>query len=568
MSVIASRSAAREWLRSHRPLLLVLAIAGAVYISALPAHRVGTWTDDGFYISLAHSLAAGKGMRLIHLPGQPASAVVPPGFPLLLSPVAWLLPDRVPAFQWVSLLFALATLPLFYRLAASRLPSTLALAALVLFALNPTIVSASTWVMSEAPFVFFLLLSVMVVERLVAARPVASWPLLVGAGLATAALLLMRYFGLPVVGTIVLYVLIRLRNWRAIAFATVVGLGVLVPTVTFGAEAAMARYGSVGTSLLGFLSAHGSSIEGPANAAAAVTATTRLSFGAALLRNTGHLLTSALPDTIILLFGGPQVTALFGSLGLAVVPIIVQSLISAVIMVGYGLCFRQRITAVEVIVPTYVLFLLVVTQGKWQDSGSAFRYIFPIIPFALVYVLCTINWLDRLIRRQAWWPEALRHCAVLTGLVAASLLLVYLARDVQAVGNPVRNRIPDISLGATWINEHVAADAVVMAEVPRSSFVYARRVIVPYPDGFYEADIVYPGSSFCASVECLEAAIDQFGVDYVLISPQLVSGRPFHWSSYTERYVLPALQARPERFRMVYNGEDGLVQVYEVRSGQ
>lgn len=565
MSLVNDRPAARKRLSGTWVMLLIVALAGVSYFLTLPAHRVGTWTDDGFYISLARSLAAGEGMRLFHLPGQPATAIVPPGLPLLLSPVARLFPDSVVAFRWVSLLFTLATLPLFYRLAASRLSSNLSLAAVALFALSPHIVGASTWVMSEAPFVFFMLFSVLLVEKLVMVRPVTSWPLLIGAGLATAALLLVRYFGLPIVGAIIFYVLVRLRNWRAVVFAAIVGLGVMVPTFGFGAEAAMARYGSMGTSLLGFLNLGDAAISRPGSANVAAWITSDLGFGAAILRNTRHLLTSALPDTIMLLFGGPQVTAFFASIGLGYLPIILQGVISAMIILGYGLCLRRRLTVIEVIAPAYIFFLLVITQGRWPDMGSAFRYIFPMIPFVLVYFLYTVQALDRLGRRQSWWPETLRQRAWFTGLMAASLLLLYMARDVQAIVNPVRDRLPDVTSGADWIDKNTAADAIILAELPRVSAIYARRAMVPYPDGSYEARDVFRDAEACSTAACIDETINRSHVDYVLITHQISPELPFHWSRFTEHNVVPLMESDTERFQMVYTSSDGSVRVYRVR---
>lgn len=567
MPILNDRPATQQGLSGFRLMLLIVVVAGVMGFLSLPAHRVGTWTDDGFYISLARSLAAGEGMRLIHLPGHPATAIVPPGFPLLLSPVARLFPDSVTAFQWVSLLFTLATLPLFYQLAAIRLSPNLSLAAVALFALNPHIVGASIQVMSEAPFVFFLLLSVLLVEKLVTVRPIASWLLVLGAALATAALLLVRYFGLPVVGAIALYVLIRLRNRRAVAFVAVLALAVLVPTLAFGAEATMTRYSSVANILLGFLNLGDAAIPGATGAnPAAFFFTSELGFGAAMLRNTQHLLTSALPDTIILLFGGPQFTAFFASLGLEVVPTLLQGVISALIFAGYGLCLRQRITVVEVVVPVYVLFLLVITQGKWPDIASAFRYIFPMIPFVLVYFLCIIEALDRLLRHQTQWPLPMRQRALLTSLVVASLLLLYLARNVQAITNPVRNRLPDVSLGATWIAENAPANAVVLAEIPRVSQIYAQRTTVPYADGTYEAAEIFDADDVCETIMCVNAVINRFRVNYVLVTYQISPELPFRWSRFTEQYVNPLMESDEERYQVVYASADGLVRVYQVNT--
>lgn len=68
--------------------MLVIAPALAIYLLALRTFQVGAWTDDGFYVILARALAQGQGMRLIHLPGAPETAIVPPAYPLALSALA------------------------------------------------------------------------------------------------------------------------------------------------------------------------------------------------------------------------------------------------------------------------------------------------------------------------------------------------------------------------------------------------------------------------------------------------------------------------------------------------
>lgn len=57
---------------------------------------IGVVKDDVHYLIFARAHAFGDGCRYTNLPGAPAAAHFPPGFPLLLAPLWWVVP-RLPA---------------------------------------------------------------------------------------------------------------------------------------------------------------------------------------------------------------------------------------------------------------------------------------------------------------------------------------------------------------------------------------------------------------------------------------------------------------------------------------
>lgn len=79
--------------RPHRLAVEALAV-GVVVIVAHLALRLsalfatGAYNDDGVYVVLGRSLAAGSGYRMIHLVGAPVAVKFPPGLPAILA-LAW-----------------------------------------------------------------------------------------------------------------------------------------------------------------------------------------------------------------------------------------------------------------------------------------------------------------------------------------------------------------------------------------------------------------------------------------------------------------------------------------------
>lgn len=66
-------------------LIIILAVASLLYLTALTPDRFGFYHDDGIYVITAKALATGQGYRIISLPDEPAQTKFPPFYPFLLS---------------------------------------------------------------------------------------------------------------------------------------------------------------------------------------------------------------------------------------------------------------------------------------------------------------------------------------------------------------------------------------------------------------------------------------------------------------------------------------------------
>jgi hypothetical protein len=149
----------------------LLGIIGAYYVGAVDTQIIGFTHDDGVYISTAKALATGQGFKLLHVVGQPAEIKYPFMYPVLLTPIWYFFPDfpqNVPIFSYLSIAFTLGALWIAYRYYRSvhQFPGWLALWVIALVASNFFFIYFTTTVMSEAPYLFFSLLTLWVFHRL------------------------------------------------------------------------------------------------------------------------------------------------------------------------------------------------------------------------------------------------------------------------------------------------------------------------------------------------------------------------------------------------------------------
>ena len=112
--------------------------------------------DNCYYYAFASALAAGEGY--LNVAGEP-SALFPPGYPLLMTPLR-LITDSVVAQKVMNLLFLFgAVLLLFYTLLAVGVKRSLSFIAAATVLITPHLLEFSTMMMSEASCLFFIALS-------------------------------------------------------------------------------------------------------------------------------------------------------------------------------------------------------------------------------------------------------------------------------------------------------------------------------------------------------------------------------------------------------------------------
>lgn len=530
---------ARVQQHSRILLLVLIGAAGLLYLRMFPTFEVGGFYDDALYIVLARALGQGEGFRRIELITAPLTTFVPPGYPLLLMPLVTAFPHNLDVPRLTTVLFALGNLPLLWLFAKRRLPSLLALLVVTLYAFQPAVVFMVPLVMTEAAFVFFTLLALLLLERYEGSP--SAWN---ASGLALIVLAGMTYFvrvpGLVFVSAVFLYLVLR-KRWRH-AFVFGAGVGLLI-------GAWFVRNWLVAGVFLSQEYARQATRSGADGFAQQVLLTL-------------YDYSSLLPNVIAPILS-PKVLAALNQVT-PVVPLLIGLSIIAIMLIGALSRTRTKLEASDFYVALTLYLLL--GFGRAQP-----RYLVPLTPFLYIYFLVGLGWLaGRVLRaRRVESKIFVAVCAIL-------LLLLNFARDAQQIIDPARNHIPDVSLGAIWLNDHTPADAIVMSGTPRSTWLYAQRQMVPFPHGMdnpreTDAQYVYTTLPDHFAGTLVEWAIESFPVDYVLVAPPLqVVDQPnaFELDEYALTEVLPVMQSNPSRYQLVYRMQARNVYVYKVINGQ
>lgn len=513
---------------------LVMLMAMAIYLAKLPTFQVGSYVDDAWYITLAKSISSGQGYRRIELVGAPPTTAAPFGYPLLLAPLVYLFPHTYLPLQLLSILFALGAIYLFWAFLRRRVSALIAMLVLVLFAFHTGVVAFASMVRTEVPCIFFTMLALVLLDRYEAQRKALTWNL-IGLTIAAAMAYFVRVPGLVLVGSIFAYLLCRRQFHKAAAFGVIVAIAV------------------------GLWSYHNWTVAG----ALISKEYEEWSFVPNPSRYLGWLQATvedyvfALPHSLIP-FLGPKTTHLLSALH-PWLPSAFNLTVWGIVIAGFLFAFRHQVGAANIYVAG-LMGVLLVFRSYGED-----RLILQIVPFLYIYLVLGINQICHWALPHLHVPIRPEQVVLLCTVV---VLLLNVARDVQGIVDPVRWRIPDVSLGATWIRDHSQIDAVIMARIPRVTFIYAERALVPYPDDDWDSRNFYGRLPELTPAEALIHAIERFGVDYLLIAPLIQSSAgPFipQLDEYMQTVVLPTINSHPDQFRLVYNNPSQQVFVYEVQ---
>ena len=175
--------------------------------------------DSPEYLFGARSLASFDGYREIDRPDRPVHTLRPPGLPLLLVPLSWVVPYAVIGAKLIVLAFALAAIVLTMRLASRDGPPWGGLAAGLCVATSPYALLHATEVVTEFPYLACSLAAILVMTR---ANDRPSRREIAIAAVCLAFLPFIRTIGLALVmATVVWLVLDRRRRafWPAPAMA-------------------------------------------------------------------------------------------------------------------------------------------------------------------------------------------------------------------------------------------------------------------------------------------------------------------------------------------------------------
>ncbi len=418
--------------------LAVLApgVIGVFYVATI---RDGhTWGDDwSMYVAHARNIATGAPYAetgYIYNPHNPevGPRVYPPGFPVALAPIVKLFGMELRPMKILVVAFFIGSLLLIPPLVRDVLPSPHAEALALVVGLNPFFWDFKDQILSDVPFLFFALLSLLLFRQTVAEEDSGAVlrrrvTLAMCAGLAAYAAYATRVPGVVLVAAFVAHDLVRYGRPRA---ATAVAASVFALLAT-------AQYA------VGFR--NGSYLDQGAGSLAVM-----LDHVPQYLRSLAVLWDNGYSDA----------TRKIVFLGVA-----------ALAAIGYLQAARPRPGVLELFPLLYIAVILV--WRSFQDT----RFLIPVIPLFAYYAILGARALDDVVHRRWGW----RHLVSLPFLVVT--LVTYAARYSTVPFGPIDSGVerPQSTELFSFVRQQTGPGDVVLFAKPRALALYTgRRASAPF----------------------------------------------------------------------------------------
>ncbi|MFH0861086.1 MAG: glycosyltransferase family 39 protein [Candidatus Altiarchaeota archaeon] len=137
-------------------VFVVFAIISLLYLYSINGIEYAE-PDTGYYLVLAKSLSIENGYRLISHPANPFEKQVLPVYPIILVPVFWFANGSYSVARLITVLFAIATLPIIYFISRRFFDERVAIYATIIMALSPMFMIYSRKILTDVPYLFFFL---------------------------------------------------------------------------------------------------------------------------------------------------------------------------------------------------------------------------------------------------------------------------------------------------------------------------------------------------------------------------------------------------------------------------
>lgn len=511
--------------RPQPPVLIALVILfGALLALRLNETPVGAVLDDAYYVEMARSLAEGLG-PVVHtgpdtLPRNPD--IFPPGFPLLLSPLALLFPHSLTALKALPLLGGLLLLPLSLWLPGPAYDNRWRLAVTAVVVLNPWVVGWSGRILSDLPYAALSLGALLWFLRWRAKPDAPPWSAL-GWILLVAVAVSVRTIGWAAVLAMTA-VLVAERRWRWACALPAAVAALLATLALMGGGGLLSR----------------------------AYATQMLSHqGVPLWRFAGQNLLgylSELPVLLVPLFGKPVRAAIMSLSGgglYSALTGLVGGLLLLLVAMAIARRWRRGPEAPRVRLFTFylVFYGAALAHFNGYPSGVQVRLLIPLLPILAWLVLAGL--VDRSGSR---WPLVPR-------LAVGLMLLAALGHNVWRIANPLRTAVEatghglvDPSGGAAWLLANTEPGTVVMARNPLPRHIHCRRPLVTDDSG---------DPTVIADIIALHR------VQYLWIAPDM-HGLPRHLGPVGRAWLKMA-RSQPRRFRLVHQDTSRCIRIFHIQ---
>jgi hypothetical protein len=446
-------------------------------------HVVGMFGDDAWYALLGKALATGHGLTLINSPSPGIIPIYPPAFPFLLSLMFRLAPE-FPDNLWllksvsIAAMLGVGWLTYSYFTRIRELPAWLALGLALATALNPAFVFlATSSLMSECVFTFGLMATVVIIERGVkAGKTGGNWHYALGATLAVFTLFT-RLQGVGLILAVIVYLLkerlLRAAAIFAVTTALLAGPWLLYAQMHAPTPEQQAEQNSY--IVQSYLTQFSQRKIAPSTSQTATPPSLMKSKFAKLLTRAWNNICLIVEYDIgamglyHLFRAGEPLAGKARQVWQAALSLILTLLA----LTGFVAALRQRTTLGELVL---VITLMIIAAWTY----ASFRFILPLLPFVVYYMLLG----GRAIYRLVWHPRrGLPRQAewALMGTVIACIAAfnVYSNLEYALSMRGLLGERPTWALAfeenaavIKWVGEHLPKDAVLAAQNPALTSLY------------------------------------------------------------------------------------------------
>jgi hypothetical protein len=494
---------AREAAPPKRSVLIAgsagaLALALAVYLLRLDP-VLGQYQDDAWYTVLAKALATGQGYTLISAPVQGIGAwVYPPVYPGLLS-LAWRLWPEFPQNVWLlksisvaaMLAVGVACFDYFRHLRGTSLAVAAGIA--LTTTLSPALVFlATSTMMSESVFTLVQLLTIITIERAQrASGSKPAWVYLILGGVLASLTLLTRAVGLSLSISIGLYLLMQRQIRSAVVTGAVVA-SLVLPWLVFAQQrsptdeqrALQSSYIVGRMSEIFWQRQAGNADSGQI---------TVKELPERVWDNAVSVMTHDLGAMVLAPLPYWEKSGEMTSEGGAGSPAsrVLSLLVSALAIAGFVATGLRRVTLSEILVVVTIAIILIF---PW----TPFRYLLPLLPFFVFYVLTGATSCYGWLRRHT--PGGTQAALAVPGVVAACFVALNIYTNTAYIlkkysGVPaerpewIRAFVEHQAL-FQWIRDNIPADQTLLSANPPQLYLYTGLKTMPAGNAALRRDIL------------------------------------------------------------------------------
>lgn len=497
----------------HWRWLALAALFWAFAVPHLPHEFIDLGGDSAQYITLAESLAQGKGLRMINYPGEPFSFYYPPIFPLLLFPIVYFLGRNFYIMHFLIALLGYGSLWILH-LILKRYNKQAAFPAICLLAANWIFFLYSTnYILSDIPYLFFSSVTIFLSHQYIRKENVLGKK---GALLILGLLLayFTRFIGITLFFGLTLLLLITRREDK---FKKLLLIGAIFAIACACWNAAKSLQ----------------------------TAQAYSHFGQLFLIDPyaperGSLFAHPLYFILRFAQGAEYYYRLFAdifSLSILKVSAAVKECLSGIIfgLTFFGLWHEFRENKECVIHYYFISYFLLIIYWPFKEG---IRFIVPILPFIFFYFLSGLKKILASLRKKFSLAAFYLFAGILFVFAVLNLRQVAAsasAQDYSGLPGPFRHFI----LMHRWIKENLPQDGVIISRKPTVTYFYTNHKAIVYPFSSKAEDIWQ------------EAAKNK--IKYILVD---------EFSSETYFYLLPFLSQYGNRLRILHHiGDTGIFEI-------